>query len=497
MPGSCVARRTFVRLVLLVLFAALLPFAPGPSTAATTVCDLLPGLTANVWKGLGVTPGADDEWENDANWSLGIAPVRLSNPYVCIPAGGAPVIRAGQEAQLVTLDVAQDGLVRVDPGGKLFLYGGVLTPSVIRGRVDVDGGAFGGPARVQVSGTLRLRSPGSDTPATITTRECAFFPGPFRLGEELCVPGLPILGLTGQIAVDDEGTLDVSGGEVRLGDQFQLRVRGLLRVHDGGYVTADHGTRLELLPHAGATPGAGTLRFEGDGGYLEGRNDLGIPDLGTVVNRGRIIKSAGSGTSFVTGTYSQPAPGTVQVNSGTLLLPSGAATPATVGAGAEYGSGRCAVPRDPGCQVQTFDGDRQNVQFQVPAGTSGASVLVQELTARSSPADIGFPVHAHADGLSATAAVPAILTLRYDERLLGGRGWTSVDVFRRADGTATYVELEPCLPNGNPRNGQEACVDRRGLAESSRNVFDAEGPGSAPDVIMVVRALGTSRWVAR
>jgi hypothetical protein len=39
-------------------------------------------------------------------------------------------------------------------------------------------------------------------------------------------------------------------------------------------------------------------------------------------------------------------------------------------------------------------------------------------------------------------------------------------------------------------------VDRRGLPDSSRNVYD-NGPGSAPDVIMVVRTLDTSRWVVR
>ncbi len=155
--------------------------------------------------------------------------------------------------------------------------------------------------------------------------------------------------------VDDEGVVDVSGGLVNLGDQYQLLVHGLLRVHDGGFIAADHGTRLELRPHTGLTAGTGTLRFEDDGNYLEGNNDFGIAELGTVVNQGQIIKSGGNGTSLVTGAYSQPAPGAVTVGSGNLLLPSGSATPASVGAGAGYGSGRCLVPRQPGCQAQTFD----------------------------------------------------------------------------------------------------------------------------------------------
>jgi hypothetical protein len=188
----------------------------------------------------------------------------------------------------------------------------------------------------------------------------------------------------------------------------------------------------------------------------------------------------------------------VTVGSGELLLPSGSSTPATVGADAGYGTGRCLVPRQPGCQVQTFDADQQNAQFHVPsADASGASVVVQELTTPSSPNDIGLPVLAHATGLSATASDPAILSFRYDERLLGGRGWSSVDVYREATGSSTYVKLQPCLADGSPPTGQEACVDRRGLPGSSRNVFDDEGPGSAPDVIMVIRTLDTSRWVAR
>ena len=243
-------------------------------------CEALPGLTPNVWQGLGVDPDADDQWENDANWSLGVAPVRLSNPYVCIPAGGMPVIGAGQEAQLVALDVAADGELRVETGGKLFLYGDVLTPSTIRGRVEVIGATFGGPGRVDVSGTLYVRSLGPSDPATITTRECAFFPGPYRPGEELCIPGLPIVGAKGRIVVDDEGVVDVSGGRVNLGDQFRIMVHGLLRVHDDGFLAADHGTRLELLPHSGPTAGTGTLRFEDDGDYLEGATTSVSPSWG-------------------------------------------------------------------------------------------------------------------------------------------------------------------------------------------------------------------------
>ena len=480
----------FARYVVATVLGASLLAPAGASQSAPLVdCDALPGLIPNVWTGLGVDPDADDQWENDANWSLGIAPLRLSDPYVCIPAGGTPVIGAGQEAQLVALDVAAGGELTVETGGKLFLYGGSLTPSTIRGRVDVVGATFGGPGRVDVSGSLNMLSLGPSAPATITTRECA---------PELCLLELPIIGATGRIVVEDEGVVDVSGGRVNLADEFRITVHGLLRVHDDGFLAADHGTRLELLPHSGPTAGAGTLRFEDDGDYVEGSNDVGIAELGAVVNQGLIIKSGGSGTSLVTGTYSQPSPGAVTVDSGTLLLPSGSPTPATVASGGGYGSGRCLAPAQPGCLAQTFALDRQNAQFQVPTEDStGASVVIQESVTKSSAADIGFPVEAHATGLSATAAAPAVLSLHYDERILGGRGWTSINVFRRAEDGAPYMALQPCLPDGAPPLGQVACVDRRGLPGSSRNVVDAEGSGNAPDVIMVVRTVDTSRWVAR
>src|SRR3954468_24577366 len=106
---------------------------PGDAFPAVPLigCEPQLGLTPDVWQGLGVDPGADDQWENDANWSLGIAPVRLSSPYVCIPAGGLPVIRAGQDANLVALDVAPNGVLQVEQGGRLYLSGGQLAPSKI------------------------------------------------------------------------------------------------------------------------------------------------------------------------------------------------------------------------------------------------------------------------------------------------------------------------------------------------------------------------------
>ena len=265
------------------------------------------------------------------------------------------MIGAGQEAQLVALDVAADGELTVDAGGKLFLYGGALTPSTIRGRVEVIGATIGGPGRVDVSGTLNMRSLGPSAPATITTRECASSPGPIAWEKSRAFPGFPSSEpRDGSWSTTRGSSTSRAAGSTSL-TSSEITVHGLLRVHDDGFLAADHGTRLELLPHSGATAGTGTLRFEDDGDYLEGSNDSGIAELGTVVNQGLIIKSGGTGTSLLTGTYSQPAPGAVTVGSGTLLLPSGSPTPASVAAGAGYGSGRCLAPAQPGCQAQTFD----------------------------------------------------------------------------------------------------------------------------------------------
>ena len=488
---------TLPKLLLALMFGcATLVSVSSPAATVGPHCGALPGLTPNVWQGLGIGPGATDEWETAGNWSFGVAPSASADPYVCIPTGGVPRIRAGEEAQLVVLDVATGATLEVDTGGKLFLYGDQATrPSTIRGRLEVSGSTLGGPARTDVLGRLVLRNLAGA--ATLTTRECAYLLGPYRSGEEPCVPGTPIAGDTGLLVVADQGVVDVEGGGVNFGDQFQMIVHGLLRVRDGGYLAADHGTRLELRPRTGAGAGTGTLRFEDDGDYLEGKNDFGIPSLGAVVNQGQIVKNGGTGTTLVTGTYSQPAPGGVTVSSGTLLLPSGATKAAKVGAGDGYGSGRCELPV-PGCQAKTFVDDRQNVRFKVPTiDTSGAAVVVRELSAKDSPADIGYPVEAHAVGLKASAAKPAVLTLSYDERLLGDKSWQSVRILRKADGSSRFATVRACQGNGRPPAGQVACVDRRGLAGSSRDVVDTEGPDGSPDVVMVVRTTQTSRWVAR
>lgn len=83
--------------------------------------------------------------------------------------------------------------------------------------------------------------------------------------------------------------------------------------------------------------------------------------------------------------------------------------------------------------------------------------------------------------------------MRFDATVLNGKRWGAVRIYRKA-GTAPYRLVKACTSTGRPRAGEIACVDRRGLAGSSRNVANTSG---APDVVMVIRTTRTSRWTAR
>jgi hypothetical protein len=196
----------------------------------------------------------------------------------------------------------------------------------------------------------------------------------------------------------------------------------------------------------------------------------------------------------VSASYSQPSPGKVTVLTGTLLLPTGPATAAQVGRGVTYGIGRCVVSQSTSCATTTTPSFQQSGQLRVPRRDgSGARVVVRQLTNRAA-ADLGYPYVVHATGLDATAGKPAIITLRFDASVLNGKRWPKVRILRKAGASVPYRVVRACLGTGRPPAGEVACVDRRGLAVSSRNVANTSG---APDVIMVVRTRKTSRWVAR
>ncbi|MEZ5093229.1 hypothetical protein [Nocardioides sp.] len=487
--------------VTLLLGGSLLSGAEAaPTSALPGLCQLAP--TVNTWQGLGVGPGTTDDWETDANWSDG-APLHGGDPDVCIPSGGLPRIAAGQEGHVTTLDIAGGATVHVDPGGKLFLYGDQSSDadSLVRsnGRLEVVGGTLGGVSKLHVKGTLVLEHDVSSA-ATLLTRDCAYdsTPGVSYPGEETCTSPVPtpVAGDTFHLEVDDRGVVDVRGGGVNIGDQTVVVARGLVRVGAGAYLAADHGTRLALRPHRTAAPGTGTLRFEGDGGYLEGKieADTGIATLSRLVNQGLIRKSGGTGLSLVTASYSQPTPGTASVASGTLLLPTGPVQAAQVAGGSTYGTGACVQPDDPACVPSTTPDFPQSAELRVPTiDTNGARVVVRKLGSTSSGADLGFPFTVHASSLKATPARPALIRMRFDASVLGGKRWWNVKILRKS-GSKPYRVVKACTSSGRPPSGEVACVDRRGLAGSSRNIANVSG---APDVLMVVRTTGTSRWVGR
>ena len=469
----------------------------------SSFCSLAPDGTVNTFTG-----AFGDAWENDDNWSdpAGYPGLGGGDPDACVPAGKTVVIGAGQEEHVRTLDVATGAVVTVDEGGKLFLYGkqSLDQDSAVRsgGRIDVIGGTLGGVAKLHVRGTVVLKNNGPGAAATVLTRDCSYDPssGPSYDGEETCTSPTPtpVVGQTFFVEVDDAGVVDVQGGGVNLGDQTRVLVRGLLRVRSGAYVAADHGTEVELRAHRTTAAGTGTLRFEGNGGFLEGKieADTGIARLSTLTNEGLVTKTAGTGRTLVSAAYTQTRTGAVSVRTGTLLLPTGQVTPASVAGGATYGTGRCEEPDDPTCTPTTKNenGFRQSADLRVPsADTSGARVVVRQLSTKSSSADLGFPFEVHATSLAATATAPAVIRLRLDASVTGGKGWSTTKVFRKS-GTNPYRVVKACLSTGKPPSGEVACVDRRGLAGSSRNIANDFG---APDVLMVIRTTRTSRWVGR
>lgn len=470
----------FVSIVLLLV----LPFLAGTHAAEATSTSALPAFctlapTANIWHGT-----AADDWEANANWSTGTSPhTKGGNRNVCIPAGNELRVQGGQEAHLRTVDIR--GTLTVDQGGKLFLFGDRTRDqdSVVRGTglLDVTAGTLGGIAKLHVLGTVTLTS-NATFASTLLVRECTYFPGatnPYP-GEEDCTPpATPVAGPKGLIEVAKSGVLDVVGGGINLGDQFQVRVRGLLAVHPGAYIAADHGTRLELA--------GGTLRFEGDGGYLEGKikADTGISEMSTLVNHGLIEKTGGGGRTLISATYSQSSPGKVSVDTGELLLPDGPATPASVAGGVTYGTGKCADPNSPTCMPTTTRRFKQSAQFRVPAGdTDRANVVVRKLLEKSSTADLGRPFVVHATQLSATAVDPAVITMRFDATVLNGKTSATVRIFHKS-GTAPYLRVKDCAADNSPPPGEVACVDRGASHDE------------AGDAVMAIRTVETSRWVGR
>lgn len=482
------ARRRAVLLSGLALLGGLLAVQSGsPATSAGPFCAPT-GLDVNTFQ----PPGATGDWLESDNWSDGVPDnTEAATGYVCIPAGKTALMtESGTEARLQLIDVA--GGLQISQGNKLFVYGDQATrPSTFRpgSVVSLNTSTLGGPGRVDVLGTMRWTSTINGA-STITSRPCRLVPdcaGPAPVGER------------GLLVVGDTGKLIINGRGVNLVDQYRIRVHGLVRLVNQGYIAADRGTSFELRKRTAGTK-VGRLRISNDGGYYEGQTFYGQTMLSAFLNRGLLIKDGGTGSSVVAATYTLGKGGGVRVERGTLDITTDEPQLVEVAKGRTFGDGGCASYDAYACSVQVgAAGDGLNPQRSSFTASKKSAAKVRLYELGSAPAgSIGTAVRIHAKKLKATAKKPAILNLRLDDSILGGKTWKQVKVLRRPNSGGSYQVVPKCTKSGKPPAGSKACVDRRKKAGSSRNVFGVGDPaGSKLDVVMVIRTTGTSRWVAR
>lgn len=448
----------------------------APSVAADAFCSLT-GLNTNEWTG-----GGDGvSWVDNANWSLGQAPNddQDSDGYVCIDAGGTVTMNAGESAEIQAIDIASGTHLVLDTGSMLYVFGDHATrPSQIREGASVEmKGVLGGSGLYRLDGEISWISTPSGA-STMSTRRCGV--------GATC--GVAVPGEVGTLEVGDTGLLDIPGRGVNLFDEYRIVVRGTLRLRGASaYVAADRGTSLDLLPRLSG-PGVGRFVLRNDGGWYEGRTLNGISTLSRVDNQGVIVKQAGSGTSVITAIYT--GNGGVQVQSGQLSLPGGVTRAATVGAASSYGFGACDTPTY-GCAPVATTTDVQVAQVTTPVGDANGSTLVVRPDATLSPVGaLASPVLVKAKGMRATRRDPAVIRLRLDDSVVGSRTPATVQVKRLPAGGTTAATVTSCRPNGRPPRGSSSCIDRRGLAGSSRLLADG-------DLLIVVRTTEFSRWWAR
>ncbi|HWJ82574.1 MAG TPA: hypothetical protein VNS55_10080 [Nocardioides sp.] len=477
----------------LLLVAGLLAALGAVSSPAGAAgqCPTLPRLTANEWTG----NAGDGLWRSDDNWSLGYAPGYADGAigYACILSDTVRLEGPEDVRKVEALYVGDGANLVVDTGSRLFVRGNPDNqPSTVDkgGTLTVRGATFGGEGRVRLAGTLDWQTdPGGPT-ATLATRECAVEPlpaGAVARGESCAgADGGHLDGPGGLLVVKKAGVVQVDGGGVALVDGYRLQVLGKVVVAGEGYVVADRGTSTELKR-------TGEFRIDNDGGYYEGEARFGETELSSFVNDGHLVKVDGDGASAVNATYTQAPDGVIKIKTGTLRVSSGTPIAAKVLPGATYGSGECRkVGGTPDCRPRTDAEDQQNASLRVPlVDRDGAKVVVSELPASPIFA-IGRPVEVHADQLDATKRHPAIVTFRLDSSLLAPyQGWQYINVLRDSDAPGGFRRVPRCDADGRPPEGQQACVDRRNKpGVSSRTKRDG-------DVIMVVRTVGTSRWICR
>ena len=430
------------------------PVTASPGVAASGCQVAPPGLVENSWL------GGTGSWSDATHWSQHVVPGLATRDYACLPTGSDVVVDASvTRVDLDLLDVDSGARLTLQPGTALYVWGDQQElRSVVRSDavLEVDGATLGGGGRLQVIGTLDVRRAADGTPAALSSRPVSS----------------PSQGRTGLLEIADQGVLDVHGaGDVRLARKYVVDVRGLVRLRESAGLVADNGTTMLLQQHAYGS-GVGRLLIRNDRGFVAGHR-AGIKRPAIFVNEGRIVKRDSQGTSRIDGTYLGDGP--IIEKSGDVVYQLRPPETETCGDPVSCGG-------TPTAQVP------QTASVELPITDLGdATVKIDPLEGESVPGAIGVPMKVHATGLQATVADPVVIELRYDSTL-----FTSTTpppdpaklVVGHADGSeATYADVPDCAGRDIPL-GAFACLDV--------GASHTEGK----DLVLVIRTVDTSRWIA-
>ncbi len=449
----------------LLLTITLATFGPPSAQAAVRSCvHAGSGTGDNYWQ------NGDGQWSDASHWSLGAAPGAGSGQYVCIPDNVAVVLDTGR-VDVQAFELGRGSGLTLRPDTALYVWGGADDESLTRAGsvLKVQGASLGGPGQLHVIGTVELTSlQGSQARLT---------------GSGDTAPAGD--GSTGLMLVGDDGTLDFAGQyDGRLTGGYTVDVRGRVRTVGDAGVLADPGSRLELNPHLAGDGKVGRLVIGNGRGFFA--SDLTAP--GTLVNNGRIVKRFSDANAAVTADYS--GGGDVRIRRGYLVLPDEADGPAEVAGGASVGSGTCPAGRT--CNTDTTEEDQQFASLTLPEEINAfTEVTVTPQDEKVKGGSVGVPMQVHAEGLAVTAADPVVIELRYDKTLLenaGRKANPDALIVKHSYSGTTYTPIPDCAALGAIPAGAFACVDRRSGASRKDTV--------GGDVVMVVRTIRTSRWIA-
>ena len=443
------------------------PFLAVLATVTAMAHGPLPASTGSTGTGCTATSagaiqwlGGPGSWSDPAKWSGGQVPgIDGRADEACIPPGAAVVLdSASPRIDLAVLELGRGSRLTLQPGTALFVWGDQdSVRSVTRSRsvVEVDGATLGGAGRLRVMGTLVAHRSAGGSRAILTTRPVSS----------------SVTGRPGILEIGDRGTLRVDGsGNVRLAKQYVVDVRGRTLLREDGGLVADHGTSF-LLQRKIHTRGVGRLVILNDRGFAEGAWQ-GVKELATFVNRGLIVKRESTGTSTVVARY--VSGGRELARTGVLELP----VPVVFG-----------PPATDTCDTPASCNPSQEGTLKIPVtDTDGAVVVVEPLDGVTVKGAVGVPMKVHATGLDATLADPAVIQLRYVRSLFTAAGVAADPgklTVAHADGPDDpYVDIPVCVGRSIPL-GAVACLDRQASFKT------------AADVLLVVRTIDTSRWVAR